>query len=83
MLCGCAYPIPFHLYWRIVPSDPKILSLMFGEYNCVICVKHVTGEEKFEWEMLKVVVRDSMILVGRLCFDAFNGSFLGVIYLYL
>ena len=26
-LCGWAYPIPFHLYWNAVPSDPKILSL--------------------------------------------------------
>ena len=24
---GCAYPIPFHLYWKAVPSDPKTLSL--------------------------------------------------------
>ena len=30
-LCGWAYPIPFHLYWKAVPSDPKILSLANGE----------------------------------------------------
>ena len=31
MLGGWAYPIPFHLYWKAVPSDPKILSLANGE----------------------------------------------------
>ena len=31
LLCGCAYPIPFHLYWRAVPIEPKILSLVYGE----------------------------------------------------
>ena len=30
-LCGCANPMPFHLYWRAVPSDPNILSLVWGE----------------------------------------------------
>ena len=30
-LSGCAYPMPFHLYWRAVPSDPKILSRVCGE----------------------------------------------------
>ena len=30
-LCGCAYLIPFHLYWKAVPSDPKTLSLANGE----------------------------------------------------
>jgi hypothetical protein len=30
-LCGWAYPIPLHLYWKAVPSDPKILSLANGE----------------------------------------------------
>jgi hypothetical protein len=30
-LCGCAYPMPFHLCWRAVPNDPKILSLACGE----------------------------------------------------
>ena len=26
-LCRCTYLIPFHLYWKAVPSDPKTLSL--------------------------------------------------------
>ena len=30
-LCECAYPMPFHLYWRAVLSDPKSLSLVCGE----------------------------------------------------
>jgi hypothetical protein len=30
-LCGWAYPISFHLYWKAVPSDPKNLSLVNGE----------------------------------------------------
>ena len=30
-LCGWAYPIPFHLYWNAVPSDPKTLSLANSE----------------------------------------------------
>ena len=30
-LCGCAYPIPFHLYWRAVSIEPNILSLVCGE----------------------------------------------------
>ena len=30
-LCGYAYPMPFHLYWRALPSDPKILGLVCGE----------------------------------------------------
>ena len=28
---GCTYPIPFHLYWKAVPSDPKTLSLVYGD----------------------------------------------------
>ena len=47
-LCGCAFPIPLHLYWKAVPSDPKILSLEWGELNWVICVGHVIGDEKYD-----------------------------------
>jgi hypothetical protein len=39
-----------------VPSDPNTLSLANGENNCVMCVEHVTGEEKYDCEMLNVVV---------------------------
>lgn len=31
----------------------------------MIFVEHVIGEEKYEWDMLNVVVRESKILVGR------------------
>ena len=55
-LCGWAYPISCHLYWKAVPNDPKILSLMNGEKYFVQCVEHVTGEEKYECEMLNVFV---------------------------
>ena len=51
-----AYPIPCHLYWKAVPNHPKILSLMNGEKCSVQCVEHVTGEEKYECEMLNVFV---------------------------
>ena len=30
-LCGWGYPIPFYLYWKAIPNDPKILSLANGE----------------------------------------------------
>ena len=43
-LWGWAYPIPCHLYWNAVPSDPKILSLANGEKYSVMCVEHVIGE---------------------------------------
>ena len=49
----------------------------------MICVGHVTGEEKYEWEMLNVVMRVFMILVGRVCCVAFSGSVFGVLCLYL
>ena len=39
-----------------MPNDPKILSLMNGEKYFVQCVEHVTGEEKYECEMLNVFV---------------------------
>ena len=66
-----------------MPSDPKILSLVKGEKNFVICVEHVIGEEKYEWEILKVVVMESRILVGRVCCVVLKGSFLGIFCLYL
>ena len=75
--------MPFHLYWKAVPSDPKTLSLAKGEKNSEICVEHVIGEEKYEWEILKEVVMESKILVGRVCCAAFSGFFLGILWLYL
>jgi hypothetical protein len=61
--------MPFHLYWKAVPSDPKILSLANGEWNLVMCVEHVTGEEKYECEMLNVLVMESKRVCGRVCRD--------------
>ena len=46
-------------------------------------MEHVIGEEKYEWEILKEVVMESKILVGRVCCAAFSGSFLGILWLYL
>jgi hypothetical protein len=43
------YPLPWHLCWKVVPSDPNITSLGRGEYNCLSEVEHVIGEEKYEW----------------------------------
>lgn len=82
-LCRCAYPIPFHLYQKAVPRDPNILSLENSEQNCVICVGHVMGDEKYECEILNVVIRESKKQVEKVCCNAFNGSLLGILYLYL
>ena len=40
--------MPFHLYWKGFPSDPKIISLVKEDRNSKMCVEHVTGEEKYE-----------------------------------
>ena len=48
LLCGWTYSMPFHLYWKGFPSDPKIISLVKGDRNSKMCVEHVTGEEKYE-----------------------------------
>ena len=45
-------------------------------------MKHVTSEEKYEWDILKVVVMESSILVGRIYCVVLNGSFLGALCLY-
>ena len=66
-----------------MPSDPNTLSHVNGEENCVICVEHITGEEKYDCEMLNVSIRESKILYGRVCCDRLSGSFLKVLYLYL
>ena len=41
-------------------------------------MEHVTGEKKYEWNILKVVVMESSMLVGRVCCVVFSGSFLGL-----
>ena len=46
-------------------------------------MKHVIGEEKYEWDTLKVVVMESNILVGRIYCVVFYGYFLGALCLYL
>lgn len=79
---GWAYPIPFHLYRKVVLSEPNTLSLAKGEQNCVIFVEHVMGEEKYEWETLKLIVKESRTWVGRVCCVVFSGSLLGTLYLY-
>ena len=66
-----------------MPRDPKTLSLANGEHNCVICVEHVTGEEKYDWEMLSVVIRESRMFCGRVCCDPVCGVFFEFLYLYL
>ena len=56
LLWRCAYPIPFHLFEKASPTDPKILSFGYDEWNFVILVMQVIGEEKYEWIMFKDVV---------------------------
>ena len=82
-LCEWAYLIPFHLYWKAVPSDPKTLCLVNGEYNFIICVEHVIGEEKYECEMLNASVMESRRFCGRMCCDVFSGFFFDFFGLYL
>ena len=62
--------------------DPKTLSLANGEWICVICVEHVTGEEKYKCETLNVFVRESRMLCGRVCCALLSGFF-GCLYWYL
>ena len=83
LLGGCAYPIPLHLCRKAVPSDPKILSLVWDEENWVIVVERVIGDEKYDWETLNVVMIESMMLVGRVCCDYLSGFVLWVLYLCL
>ena len=40
------------------------------------CVKHVTGDEKYEWLILNVVIRISNIGVGIVCWARLSGQFL-------
>ncbi len=46
-------------------------------------MEHVIGEEKYEWEMLKVVKMESRMLVGRVCCAAFSGFVFEILWLYL
>ena len=47
------------------------------------CVGHVTGDEKYEWLILNVVIRRSNIGVGIVYWARLSGSFFGIRYLYL
>ena len=46
---------------KAVPKDPKIESLGNGEKNFFIDIGYVTREEKYEWDMAKVCVRNFSI----------------------
>ena len=39
----------------------------------MIVVEQVIGDEKYDWEMLNVVMRESMILVGRVYCEFLSG----------
>jgi hypothetical protein len=41
-----------------------------------MCVEHVTGEEKYECEMLNVSVMESRRFCGIVCCAIFKGGFL-------
>ena len=47
------------------------------------CVEHVISEEKYECELLNVVVMESRMLVWRVCCDVFCGFLFVVLFLYL
>ena len=47
------------------------------------CVGQVTGDEKYEWLILKDVIRKSSIGVGIVYWARLSGSFFGIRYLYL
>ena len=66
-----------------MPSAPKILFLLQGEYKVEICVEHVTGEEKYDWEILRVDVMVSSNYVGKVCCVVLNGFFMEGLCLYL
>ena len=38
-------------------------------------MEHVTGEDKYDWEILRVDLMMSSNLVGRVCCVIFNGFF--------
>ena len=38
-------------------GNPKILSMGNGDHKFVSCMKHVIGEEKWEWVILKDIVK--------------------------
>ena len=48
-----------------------------------MCVEHVTGEEKYDCEMLNVVIMESRMFCGRVCRDSLSGAFFGFLCLYL
>jgi hypothetical protein len=64
-LLGCAYPIPVHLYWKAVPSDPNTLFLWKEEKYLIQVVEEVTNDEKYECVMLIDVCKILNIQIGR------------------
>ena len=34
-MCGWAYPLFCHLYWKVVKNDPNMISLGNGKYDCL------------------------------------------------
>jgi hypothetical protein len=66
-----------------VPNDPNTLSLVNGEWNCVMCVGHVTGEEKYECVMLNVLVRESRSSCGKVCCGPWCGFFFCFVFISL
>jgi hypothetical protein len=60
-----------------------MMSRENGEQNWVNLVGHVTGDEKYEWVILNVVIRRSSIGVGIVYWARWSGSFFGIRYLYL
>jgi hypothetical protein len=78
---GWAYPLPNHLCWKAEPIDPKTLSRGNVEENCVICVGHVTGDEKYDCVMWKDSMRCARMSLGSVYCENLRGSFLGNLYL--
>jgi hypothetical protein len=52
-LWGCTYPIPCHLCLKDAPREPNIELQGNGEKKLCTWVEHASGEEKYEWIILK------------------------------
>ena len=48
-----------------------------------MCVEHVTGEKKYDCEMLNVVIMESRVFCGRVRCDSLSETFLGFLCLHL
>ena len=82
-VCGCAYPLPCHLYWNDFLTDPNTTSLENGEWNCLSKVEHVAGDEKYKRVIWNELVSCSRMAFGSVDCENFKESFLGVLYLSL